>query len=246
MDLDKINAELAIAAVEQSEEFSQPTGDELITSIAINDEQQMINICQDTWDNEGCYYFSVEAQDNLDEPIQYTLDISDTVTSDSTLSLDSLDCLPGEMFLSASCVSTNAVSIYNGQNSLIVEIKTSGEVTLGTDVSAEFAAHEFWHRLAEYGGNFQERIEKLETENSELELQLEDEQSQRIELEALFNDLCDALDVANGDEDMIVAYAKQYREAVGKLEVEAELDKQDKDVEEDPLVAYNRAMKIVR
>lgn len=144
-----------------------------------------------------------------------------------------------------------AITICNPvTNDLVVEIKLTGEVTLGKNVSAEHAAHEFWTRLAEYGGQFEERITTLEDELALVEQDLDDEQSMRLELEATLNSVCIALDVPSGEEDNIVDYVRKITE--GRADVSKVLralrgiKERDQLAAEDPVVAYERAMKIVR
>jgi hypothetical protein len=143
----------------------------------------------------------------------------------------------------------NAISLFGPDQSLIVEIKRSGEVTLGKNVDAKFAAHEFWTRLAEIGGEFEKRMITLEGDVAELEQELEDEQSMRINLESTLTDVYIALEIPSGDEELVAAYARQYREHSGRFEFDVnnvdDVVVEDK-VEEDPSKAYERAMKVVR
>jgi len=137
----------------------------------------------------------------------------------------------------------------HANNDLVVEIKYTGEVTLGKDVSAEHAAHEFWTRLADLGGHFEERMQALDDELVLVEHDLDDEQSMRLELEETLNEVCAALGVPSGHEDDVVDFVKKFKEEYDSgMKLIQELRGESKPVEiiETAETAYKRAMKSVR
>jgi hypothetical protein len=75
---------------------------------------------------------------------------------------------PSESQIAGSLQSKNPRFSIIGNGKLIVEIKTSGEVTLGKDVTAEFAAHEFWKAVDAEGCQYEHRMNALIQENKDL------------------------------------------------------------------------------
>jgi len=162
-----------------------------------------------------------------------------------------------DMFISVSPI-PSIFCVYNVDNKLIVEINLeTGEVTLGNDVSAEHAAHEFWTRLDEMGGRFQKRMQALEDELTLVEQDLDDEQSMRLELEEELNkdhvanllapretdlDRQDAVLLHTVRRKLGVPEGQDILKFINTLALPTSVNK----VEENLETAYNRAMKVVR
>jgi hypothetical protein len=162
-----------------------------------------------------------------------------------------------DMFISSSPISS-ILSVHNADNKLIVEVNLeTGEVTLGNDVSAEHAAHEFWTRLDQLGGHFHERMQALEDEIALVEEDLDDEQSMRLELEEELNkhhvaDLLAPRETDLDRQDAVLLHTVRRKLGVPegqdilKFIDTLALPTSVNTMEENPGVAYKRAMKVVR
>lgn len=85
--------------------------------------------------------------------------------STPTYPYDSEGCYFNEkdnLTIQAATAEHSAVTIFNINNQPIITIKCTGEVVLGDGIAPEYAAHEFWNRLAELGGLFQKRLQLSE------------------------------------------------------------------------------------
>jgi len=167
----------------------------------------------------------------------------------------------------------SAVTINNPQGQLIVRIENDGNVVFGDNIEFNEASQQFWDRIAEYGGQFNDQLTSLQEDYDEMDEdfddlldQWEDEQSQRLELQALVSDIAEALGVPEVMEYDIADHAAKMKEqleaankriqelhgandvALGLIEhtMGSMLSAQEPKAVENPNAAYERAMKIVR
>lgn len=140
------------------------------------------------------------------------------------------------------------LSIHNPNGDLVVRIAYDGEVTLGDTIKPSYAAEDFWRKVANIGGKFQEREECDAREIADLETEVENEQSMRLELQEIIDDIANALGVPQSTENDIADHAAKLKENFEALTERFLLEHgHTPDVkEEDPIKAYDRAMKMVR
>lgn len=153
----------------------------------------------------------------------------------------------------------NAVQINDKNGDLVVRIDTDGTVTLGDKAHPQFAAQEFWDRVADIGGHFYKRMNEVNDMNDQLRddyndllADFESEQSQRIELQELINDIGEALGAPEAMEIDLANIAAKMKEQLDHINAarSAQKDPSQSAPKEHgdaaAAAAYKRAMKIVR
>ncbi|TFG94965.1 hypothetical protein E4H12_14225 [Candidatus Thorarchaeota archaeon] len=145
-------------------------------------------------------------------------------------------------------VLNDALTIHDRDGNLVVRIAYDGEVTLGDTIKPSYATEEFWRKVADIGGKFQEREARDSLEIEELEEDLDSERSMRFELQEIIDDIANALGIPQLTENDIADYAAKMKEDFEMLTERFLLEHgHTPDVkEEDPIKAYDRAMKMVR
>lgn len=221
---DAASWEDAIATV--AKDFQEKIDNDIVNQLFEESKEQLgDNLAKITWD-----------------PSSYIIDTGIDALGDSGDMLIANDDANWGTLSFATSHPVTALTIQEPNGDLVVEIKYTGEVTLGKNVSAEHAAHEFWSRLAQMGAQFEERTEELEAE-------LEDEQDMRLELEEIVSDIANALGAPQATEhDLADIAAKMCEEleAAKVLIAQHHLHNNAPEQDFNPEEAYRRAMKVVR
>jgi hypothetical protein len=207
---------------------------DMLADAADKDAEERIHLSSDDFMDNGSIITSTDVGE-----ITFTYDGTLDYNNEYTLNVEDLT-------ITTNLTKDTAVVIRDEHSDLIVEIKQTGEVTLGSTIKPQYAAHEFWHRVAEVGGRFEERF-------AELEEDYEDEQSMRLELQEIITDIASALGVPEAMEHDIADHAAKMKEQleaatalIGEQALETLQKIKTKPTAEDPADAYKRAMKVVR